>query len=129
MASEETVYYQDEKVRITNSRAVIGDKTFAMANITSVAAEVTRGNYLLPVLLLPAGLCTASIGLLSDEQSIFVVGIIFILAAFAVSGQAKNRYSVTIGSASGESNALTSTDKDYISDIVEAMNEAIIQRG
>lgn len=41
----------------------------------------------------------------------------------------KPKYSVVLSSASGEAEALTSKDSDFISRIVKALNEAIIARG
>lgn len=42
---------------------------------------------------------------------------------------AKPRYYVNIGSASGETRALWSTNQQYIQNIANAMNQAIISRG
>jgi hypothetical protein len=49
-------------------------------------------------------------------------------AAFGIFN-AKTKYTIVIGSASGEVNALTSTDQDFISRVVSAMNNAIVRRG
>ena len=41
----------------------------------------------------------------------------------------KNKFIVSLSSASGSEEALTSTDEAYIDKIVNALNEAIAERG
>ena len=50
--SEETVYLQDERVTVTNARAVIDGKTFSMANVTSVDAGTQKPKTLWPAVIL-----------------------------------------------------------------------------
>jgi len=51
-----------------------------------------------------------------------IVGAILIFAI-------PKKYAVRIGSASGETNALSSRNQAHISQIVEAINKAIVERG
>ena len=43
-SAQETVYYQDGSVLVTNTRAVLSAKTYAMANITSVTVGMIPAN-------------------------------------------------------------------------------------
>jgi hypothetical protein len=129
--AEEIAVYQDENIHVTNLRAMLQGKTYAMANVTSVSMFTQPGNSapgviaaILGGFMLLAALpesdlrgCSAGFGLL-----LLVVGI-------AIAAGTKNTYWVRIGSASGETNALSSNDRDYIQRVVNAMNEAIIRRG
>ena len=48
---------------------------------------------------------------------------------FVIMSNAKEKYTVKIGSVGGETDALISKDKRYIQNIVNTSNEAIIKRG
>jgi len=43
---DETTYYADKRVRVTNARAILDNKTYAMANITSVSLTSEEPNRL-----------------------------------------------------------------------------------
>lgn len=129
MTLQETTYYRDGQVTISNSRAVLGTKTYAMSNITSVTMGERPANRSLGaifILLGAAGLC---VGSASHSNAPLLIGILAVIAGIALIFIAKPSYIVKIGSAGGESDALIATDKDYIQKIVNAVNEAIIKRG
>jgi hypothetical protein len=130
MVKQETVYFQEGGVTVTNARAILGSKTFAMANITSVSMHTDEPNKLIWILLTIFGLLFALIGFLPDSPTA-CWGMSLVLVAFSVFKlfTLKTKYSIVIGSASGETNALTSTNMTYIRKIVNAMNEAIVKRG
>lgn len=132
MSTQETIYYQDESIIVTNTRAVLGTKTYAMANITSVSMGVIPANRVPGIVLALIGLaiagCACSV-VGKDAASVIVFGLIVLGLGIAIAAAPKTRYVVKIGSASGEANALVSKDKEYIQKIVNAVNEAIIKRG
>lgn len=133
--SEETIYFQDSRVTISNSRAILDGKTFAMANITSVSWATEQPKRLWPVAMLVLGGLVAVVGLAvwiaGDSSMLSCTG----LAGFvAVIGglwlfAAKPKHVVVIGSASGESRALVTGDLAQAKRVAAAMNEAIVQRG
>jgi hypothetical protein len=153
MSTPETIYYQDESIIITNARAVLGSKTYAMANITSVSMGVIPANRMPGIVLAAIGglstLCCGCSALAplstlgysnnGDSSGIIgnavfagigaIIGLLFVAGGIALAIMSKPTYVVKIGSASGEANALTSQNKSYIAGIVTAMNEAIIKRG
>ncbi|MEX3635334.1 DUF6232 family protein [Paraburkholderia sp. BR14427] len=57
------------------------------------------------------------------------MGFFLACAGFAVAVKAKDVHYVVIHSASGESRATQSTDRDAIDRIIAALNESIIARG
>jgi hypothetical protein len=153
MTEQEKVFFQDKIVLVTNSRAVLGSRTFAMSNITSVTpgvipADRTFGIVIAIIGVLVTGFCgfISLFGLVwlfgasSKNMSSALGGNIFIglfvLLGVLILGlgiflamREKPTYVVRIGSASGESNALASKDYQYIYKVVNAMNQAIIHRG
>ncbi len=129
--ADETAVYQDKNIHVTNLRAMLQGKTYAMANVTSVSMFTQYGNKAPGVILAVLGgliLLAALPG--SEMRGCFGgLGLVMLVIGIAVAAAAKNIYWVRIGSASGETNALSSRDRDYIWGIVNAMNEAIVRRG
>jgi len=134
--SQETTYYNDGKVTITNARAVIGGKTYAMANITSVSATEKPPKRLLAGVFIVLGALLALAGLMDFISSgmdsgagALVIGALGAGLGLLAWRASKTMYQVTVGSASGETHALTSQDQDYVRKVVDAMNQAIVERG
>ena len=126
---KETTFYSDERgVRITNTRAIVGATTYAMANITSVSTAVKPANRTPGIVVAILGLLVLVItGLLGSSGGV-IFGVIFLGLGILVAVIAKATYVVRIGSASGEADAISSKDEKYIQAIVQAMNEAFIKR-
>jgi len=118
-----------------------------MANITSVSPSRRPPSTWLPIALLLLGVVTllcalsAVLGWLlfpangegADVTSCIVtialIGIALVACGVVVLKTAKTKYVIRIRSASSESDGLTSTDQEYVARIVDAMNEAIVNRG
>lgn len=125
----EEIYFQDDIVTITRARAILGAKTFAMANITSVTMGKIEAS-ITPVLILiligiVVGICVATQNTIVGA----VLGALFVAAGIAVAVTSKASYVVKLGSSSGEQDALVSPQREYIEKIVAALNQAIIGRG
>jgi len=126
----EISFYSDDKgVRITNTRAIFGQKTYSMNNITSVSKGYKSPNRTVGALCFLIGGFLSSVLFALEETGtglffafIAIVGIILFVIQ-------KGTHTVRLGSASGEATALESKDDTYIQDIVNAVNEAIIKRG
>lgn len=56
MPEQETVFYQDKNVKITNARVILGARTFAMSNISSVATSVIPADRTLGIIIALAGI-------------------------------------------------------------------------
>lgn len=126
--SAEIVYYQQGTVTITDKRAVLGEKTYALSNITTVSKATKPPSGTVGLAIIAFGL---AVGFCVMQNSRW--GGIFIMAVTALPAlyymfTAKPSYTVRIGSASGEADALESKDEDHIQAIVNAMNKAIIER-
>jgi len=123
---QEKVYYSDGAITVTSTRAVLGAKTYAMANITSVTLGENKTAVGCRGALLFVGALFA-IGLFSGETIMLgIFGLIILVVGVVLMTQ--KSYVVRIGSASGEANALENKDRSYIKKIVAAVNQAIIER-
>jgi hypothetical protein len=153
MSSQETTFYQSDNILITNTRAVLRNDTYAMANITSVRARVKPPNRVIGIVVSAVGgLMTTCCGcsalgvipMLAEGGDEFIgtglagggailagaiFGLLVLAGGIALIIMAKPTYVVVIGTAGREVDAIPSRDQDYIATIVSAMNEAIIHRG
>ena len=127
-SNDEVIFYQDQSIKITNTRAIFGEKTYAMGNITSVMTGTVPANRVAGIAMTILGIATAICGGSARAEGA-IVGIVIIIIGFVLAGNAKTKYTVKIGSAGGETDALISKDKKYIQEIVNALNDAIIKRG
>lgn len=132
-APREQLVFQDDRVTITTTRAILGDVTYAMANITSVRAIRERRTVLLVIL----GPIVAFLGLLAvvGEQSprgpsgpavLMLLGGAALTAAYY--WPARKNW-VRIGTAGAESDAIWSRDPEWTATVVAAINQAIVNRG
>lgn len=116
---EETLF-QSGNVVVTNKRFMVGGKTIALAGVVSVSMMYTDPSRTAPIILLIIGLiCLAFAWLLGV--------VLIILGALWLYSQ-KRVYHVVLESAAGSQEALSSKDEQYISDVVQALNDAIVSR-
>lgn len=124
--TEEKTYLNQGNVVVTNTRVVIGGKTYAMTNVTSVSMAKQSSSILPPVIAITVGVIIAAIvgGTFGN-----IIAVASIIGGLVLLFTRKPNYVVKIGSASGESDALISNDQDYVQKIVNALNQAIVSRG
>ncbi len=129
--AEEIAIYQDPNIQVTNLRAILQGRTYAMANVTSVSMFTQAANHAPGAIAAVLGGLFLLVGWGAEElEGCFIFfGLPLLLIGIAVLASQKDVYWVRIGSASGETNALSSRDREYILRIVNAMNEAIVRRG
>lgn len=118
---EETVVFEENNVKVTNTRFIVDGQTYAMNGVTSVKRFEKKPPRVLPVIVGIFGLATMA-------ASIFV-GIAILAAAYGIWVSQKEEYSVLLSTSSGAAQALTSKDRVYIERVIAALNEAIINRG
>lgn len=123
---EETEFYRNGDVSITNSRFIVGSTTYAMNGVTSVKRGQTDPSKVGPVVLAIIGI----IMVFAAGTILFKgFGVLAVVAAVAWFKAIKPEYIVFLNSSSGESQALSSIDKKYIDDVINSLNNAIIHRG
>jgi hypothetical protein len=119
---EERVFFEYEDVKVTNSRFVSGGHTFAMNNVTSVKPFVEKPNRFGGIVILGLGL----ILLLNDNV---ILGCLIVAAAAWYLYQQKTIYHIVLATSAGETKALMTYQPDYLSKVLEALNNAIVYRG
>lgn len=128
VVDEETLY-EDASCKVTTTRAIIGGTTYALANITSVKAEVDPAKRGLGIALAVIGGLAVAFGFGPMGNEGIAVGVVLLVAGITAVALAKASYHVTIGTAGGEVHALTSRDKLVVQRVTAALNEAIVKRG
>ncbi|SEW44074.1 hypothetical protein SAMN05421841_3143 [Chryseobacterium wanjuense] len=119
----ETTFYQDASVTVTQSRFVTQSKTYAMRNISSVYVFEIEKSRVLPILMILLGIPFIFF------KDVFLIGLILICLGLIIIFSIKNEFAVRISTNAGEANSIVSKNRDYIQKIVKALNEAIIHRG
>ena len=124
--TEEKVFFEQGKVKVTSSRFVAVDRTFAMANITSVRSlriEAKRSIY---------GTAFAVIGaLIAVEQRNILIGVILFVGGVIhtyIQIKKRDKFVVAIATSGGEVHAHDASES-YVGRVVDAINAAIVYRG
>ena len=110
---EEKIFFENGSVKITNSRFIAEDKTYAMANISSVSIGVLSPNKTPVFVFFIIGLVL----LLLEETRIvgIAVAIVAVIWYYLLK---KVEYTVRITSNSGQADSYISKDKTEIAKIV-----------
>ena len=126
----EQAMFTDENVKITTARVMINGTTYALRNLTSVENTYTPPHRGLAIALLVFGVLFLIGTFLNSSESVGLgfgsLAFALIIIAIAVLWlRAKNDYHVTLTTAAGETEALTSKDCEYIDQIVSHINDAM----
>ncbi|MGB0870745.1 MAG: DUF6232 family protein [Flavobacteriales bacterium] len=117
----EKTFYTDPKIRITQSRIIIGSKTYTLSNVSSVQSEIRKKSKISYISMIILGIVSFPfLSLIS--LLLIIVGILLLILR-------KKHYTIRIHTNSGEVNLLSSKDESYIKNIVNAINDAIVFRG
>ena len=119
--AEEKVFFEQGDIKVTNSRFMTYGTTHSMSGVTSVTQLIFKPNRIGPIIV-------AAVGLLCFIFS-WWIAIIVLAAAVVWWFMQKTRYAVQMSSASGDQEALSSTDGELINKVVAALNDAIVHRG
>ena len=134
MSQDETIYYRDGSAIITNVRATVGGKTYALSDIKSVSAGKKHPGRWVGIIVAVVGIALAAYAatLLSGggTAKIFLaVGAVIAIAGGYLAISPRTEYFVIIASSSGEAHALTSRDKERIAKVVAIINDARAKQG
>lgn len=121
----EQLFYENERarIRVTDSRVVVGSQTYAMGAVASVAGTRVPPNRLaqLAVLLVGVFLGYKSGGSIWHWGIALAPGLLWLALA-------RTRYGVELQVSSGASRALTTKSEDLARGVVGAINEALVYR-
>ena len=141
MTQDGVIYTDGHDVKVTPSQFIIGKNEYLLQGITSIRFFTIRGNKLPGIFLMLFGIVgilagwrqvfsgtinAAQVGTAAityNQIAIYGGAILFVLGVllFAL---VRDKYAVRITTAEGEKDAVVSTKKDYINQIVSALREA-----
>lgn len=126
-AEHDRVYYSDGTITITRSRATIGEKTYAMANVTSVTVESSIEPAGCGCALLLVGLATAGFLWVKSAAWLGFVGVLCIVGGIWM--MRRRGYLLHIRDASEHhGHTMKSGDRAYLQKIADAFNQAFADR-
>ena len=121
---EEKSFFNDGGVSVSNSRFIAQGQTYAMSGVTSVKSSRQDPSRKAPIIMGIVGLLA-----LAGGSTAAIVGLLLIAGAVAMWFLQKAEFQVLLYTASGEAKALTSNDGAFVSNVVAALNDAIVHRG
>lgn len=122
---EEKVFFEQGGVSVSNARFIVHGKTYAMNGVTSVKQGVNHPSRLGPIVLGLVGL----VCLLNASATGVMWSVAFLAIAAFWWVKQKSVWIVVLSSSSGESQALSSENREYIEGVIGALNQSIIHRG
>ena len=124
----ETTFFQSGDVTVTNARFMVGAQTFAMRGITSVQGVETPASYTALVFVILVGVVFTIAGFAS-AIGLAVFGVLLAAGGIWLCFRQKPTYAVVLRTAGGEVTAYQSKDRDYIFQVIQALNDSIISHG
>jgi hypothetical protein len=141
---EEDVLYTDgHNIRVTPQQLIVGQTEYLLRGITNLRVQTIRANMAPPIILIILGIGSAVMGFMHmfreqsaidiesvnkimgpNEIAMIIGGILFILGVIWALA-AHEKYAVRVTTAEGEKNVVVSTKKDYVNQIVSAINRAL----
>ena len=125
----EITILKEGNVKITNQRAIIGAKIYALSKLASVRIYEDEPKLFLPVFyMLIAAVCLALVAVsnMADYSHLLTNGLYIAIAGFLFFLLSrKTKYSVRVRSSTGEMTIWATNDRDSAERIVSAINKAI----
>jgi hypothetical protein len=112
-------FFENSTVIVTQTRFIVEHKVVEIKNISSAMVEPVRNYRGLQI-----GLMISGIALAFFEKS-RVAGLIIFSVAFIYLLVVRTKYSVRINTNSGTTHSLVSRDRQYIEQVVKAVNSAM----
>jgi hypothetical protein len=128
----ERVFYDAGGVKVTTTRFMVPNQTYAMSGITSVTSIVELPSRKGPIIMILIGvLGVIMFGTFSSQQQP-AVSLVFAAALIAIGvwlwTREKSTYHIVLKSASGEQRPISDKNHQFIDDVVQALNEAIVHK-
>lgn len=125
VTTKEHFFYRDLTVSVTQSRYIVGDKTYALHNISSVTiSKIKESRFNARVVII-----TGVIAFFIPNDFQIMIGGLLLAIGIIWHINIRDSFTVRISTNSGETDSIISSDEDYIKKIVSALNQAIINRG
>jgi hypothetical protein len=117
----ERTFFQDGTVIVTNTHFTVPGRVFSMSDVRSVGFERTQATRSWPTALY-------LLGLGSFLARLYRFGLVLLIIGAALNAIFRPKFTIVLDSMPGEVRAFTSSDRDYIAQIVDALKQAIAYR-
>ncbi len=124
----EQILFNEGGVQVTRSRIVVGNQTYPMHSITSVHVGNPALNRGCIGLLTLAGVLLLIIGTIGSLTYPLVAGLSCLGLMVFLRWRASRTHIITLGTAAGEQQVLTSSDERYIRRVASAIDAALVAR-
>ena len=132
---QEQCFFDEAGIFVSNSRFITPSQTYAMSGVTSVGATITTASKKGPLILIGFGALAVMGAFLGggpkDFPAVIAVLLCISMIALGIFWFTKRvpTYAVVLRSASGETEATSSKNKDLILRIIAGVNQSIVHRG
>jgi len=128
MATIEKIFFQQDGVTVTTARAVMGNTTYSLANVTSVGYFLEPR----PAAVFTSAMCLAVGGLGLAMAGVMALGLLLLALGLGLAGiyflHMKPKHWVSLGTSGAEKHAVWSHSLHWTQAVIAAVNEAIVAR-
>lgn len=146
MKADNVLYTDGHDVTVTDSMFQVKKKWYQLSGITKHGLSILHPDRFPAILLLLLGSIIEVVGAaelipsalisnvriqgtwLTANEIAMAIGIVLLLTGAVLMWTLKERYAVSITTAEGEKNVIVSERKEYVTQIVHALNEAFFAR-
>jgi hypothetical protein len=140
---EPTIYTDGRDVKVTHNEFIAGKKSYKLEGIVNASINLIRASLVPPVFMLLLGIAVLASGLLHfyssqriDSLSVgyfimtanrlaVLAGVLFLIIGIILSFKTRDKYAVHIVTAEGEKEPVISKKRDYVAQIVKALQHAL----
>ncbi|WP_447792632.1 DUF6232 family protein [Pseudomonas farris] len=130
---DEKTFYESDNIKVTNARFIVNNQTYALSSVNSIkVCEVdVTSSPTAPALLIAGGIVWMLFFLSKGGIVDYIQPIVLIVVGFCLVIRIKKKfeYRVILTTSSGENAALRSNNKQEITLVEKALNDAIVYRG
>jgi hypothetical protein len=116
---EEVSFFENNTVIVTQSRFIVESKVYEIKKISSVKVGLTKNYTRIKIILMVIGF------MLMFFKDFRIAGIVTFAVSFLSLYLAQDQFSVKINTGNRETDGLVSKDKEYIEQVVKAINMAM----
>lgn len=142
MIPDKVLYTDGHQVTVTDSVLQVKNDQYRINGITKHGLQTVKPHRFPGIALLIIGLVVGALGVMrmispdkvhdiqmsgtyiTGNTLAIIIGSLLVLIGILITGLMRERYAVRIATAEGEKNVIVSSRKEYVKQIVDALNEA-----
>ncbi len=125
---DEKPIYKDDVVTVTRTRIVVRSQTYALSGVTAISNRRKEANKMWPMIMAAAGAIILLGGLQGGGTAIIVAGAMVGGMGVLWYRSVSTKFGVVLTTKAGDTEVLTSDDEDWISNVISALNDAMVTR-